>query len=88
MMTLTENLLDALNGAQLVEVHKDDPDAPYAAMYVWHDGITVNVYGITDEGTCEAVDVFTYMDPPERETVLASIAHHWRDSIAYADSLE
>jgi len=84
----TEALLQAVNGAELVELHKDEPDAPYAAMYVWHGGVTVNVYGVTDEGSCEAVDVFTYVETPDRATVLESIARHWRESIDYADSLE
>lgn len=82
MQGFTEDLLQAVNGAELVEVHKDYPDGDWAAMYVWHGGVTVNVYSLTDAGTCEATDVFTYMDTPDRETVLSGIARHWREMIA------
>lgn len=84
-MLTNADFVDALSGAHLIDAHCDDPDDEWRAVYAWNGSLTVNIYGVSADGA-ECVDVFTFSEKPTRGQVLARIAEHWRESVAYADA--
>lgn len=84
------DVLDGISGAHLVDVHADNPDDEWRAVYIWNGSLTVNVYGLTGgsgETAAECIDCFTFATQPSRSEVLASIAAHWREATGYADTV-